>query len=70
MGCEDTVMTFGKHQGKTLRDILLDDPTYLDWLQDAEIRSAPLKAAVKEMGKKYEAQIEDAVEGRGEFDGQ
>jgi uncharacterized protein (DUF3820 family) len=58
---EDTVMPFGKHSGKTLGDILAEDPGYLDWLRDAEIRSNRLRQAVDEMCEKYAAEIERAV---------
>jgi hypothetical protein len=54
-------MTFGKHKGETLGEILADDPTYLDWLRDAEIRSTDLADAVEEMNEKYAAEIERAI---------
>jgi uncharacterized protein (DUF3820 family) len=59
---EDTVMPFGKHRGKTLRDILIDDPWYLDWLQDAEIHSERLAAAIAAMNLRYQAEIDRAIE--------
>lgn len=64
MKCEDVKMPFGKHRGKTLRDILLDDPAYLDWLQDADIRSQDLAAAIAEMNLKYQAEIDAAIEAK------
>jgi len=60
--CEDVVMPFGKHQGKRLGDLLDEDPSYLDWLQTADISSAMLARAVAEMNEKYEGQIEQAIE--------
>jgi len=62
MNREDFRMPFGKHRGKTLGDILAENPTYLDWLADAEIRSPELAAAICEMNAKYSAEIERALE--------
>lgn len=59
---EDVVMPFGKHQGKTLGDILAEAPGYLDWLRDADIRSDRLREAVAEMCEKYAAEIERSVD--------
>ncbi len=59
---EDVTMPFGKHSGKTLGDILAEDPSYLDWLRDADIRSAAVREAVDEMCEKYAAEIERAVD--------
>jgi uncharacterized protein (DUF3820 family) len=61
MSAEDTIMPFGKHQGKTLGDILAEDPSYLDWLRDAEIRSERLRQAVDAMCEKYAAEIDRAI---------
>jgi len=61
MKCEDVVIPFGKHKGETLRDVLRDDPTYLDWLAGEDIRSPALAAAVKEMCDKYASEIERAI---------
>lgn len=61
MNCEDVEMPFGKHKGKTLSVILDEDPRYLDWLRDADIRSSSLRAAVDEMNEKYAAEIERAI---------
>jgi hypothetical protein len=59
-GPENVVMPFGKHRGRTLGDILAEDPAYLDWLQDA-VKSPNLKNAVAEMNEKYAAEIESAI---------
>lgn len=61
MNCEDVKMPFGKYKDKTLGDILADDPGYLDWLRDCEIRSTSLRAAIDEMNEKYAAEIERAI---------
>jgi hypothetical protein len=61
MSCEDQTVPFGKHYGKTLRDVLQDDPAYLDWLNGTEIRSPRLRDAVREMNLKYAAEIERAI---------
>jgi uncharacterized protein (DUF3820 family) len=61
VNCEDFEMPFGKHKGKTLSVILDEDPCYLDWLRDADIRSDALRAAVDEMNEKYAAEIERAI---------
>lgn len=58
---EDVVMPFGKHSGKTLGDIVADDPSYLDWLRDADIRSNRLRQAVDAMCEKYAAEIDRAL---------
>jgi len=58
---EDQRMPFGKHSGKTLGDILAADPSYLDWLRDAEIRSDRLREAVDAMCEKYGAEIDRAI---------
>lgn len=60
---EDVVMPFGKHKGKTLGDILVADPAYLDWVQD-KLTSRNLAEAVKEMCRKYEPEIEAAISKR------
>lgn len=60
-GPENVVMPFGKHKGETLGDILADDPTYLDWLKDADIQSDRLREAVGAMCEKYAAEIERAI---------
>lgn len=31
---ESTKLWFGKHQGETVEDVLVTDPTYLDWCLD------------------------------------
>jgi uncharacterized protein (DUF3820 family) len=62
MNCEDVEMPFGKHKGETLGEILQTDPTYLDWLQDADIRSDSLAEAIEEMNEKYTAEIDRAIE--------
>ncbi len=62
--CEDVVMGFGKHRDRTLRNILVDDPSYLNWLNDQQWfteRSTNLSRAVAEMCRKYEAEIEKAI---------
>jgi len=61
MEAEDMTMPFGKHQGKTLGDILAEDASYLDWLSGADIRSPRLKQAIEEMCEKYAAEIERAI---------
>lgn len=30
------VMPFGKHKGKLIEELLVDDPSYLDWLAEQE----------------------------------
>lgn len=54
-------MPFGKHQGKTLGDILASDPAYLDYLNGIDIRNPTLAAAIAEMNEKYAAEIERAI---------
>lgn len=31
---EGTKLWFGRHQGETVEDVLVTDPTYLDWCLD------------------------------------
>lgn len=55
---EDVTMPFGKHQGKTLGDILAEDPGYLKWLNEtAKLRADRLRDAVEETCEKYEREI-------------
>lgn len=58
---EDQRMPFGKHQGKILGDIVAEDPSYLDWLRDANIRAPRLREAVDAMCEKYSAEIDRAI---------
>lgn len=58
---EDVRMTFGTFRGQTLGQILADNPRYLDWLNDA-VTSPDLLEAVREMNRKYAAEIERALE--------
>ena len=60
---EDVRLTFGKHSGKTLGDVLACDAAYLDWLADI-VTSENLKRAVTEMCQKYEAEIDRAIQER------
>jgi hypothetical protein len=63
--CEDVVMPFGKHKSKQLGQILVDDASYLDWLNSGEVKLfGVLLKAVAEMNVKYEAEISSAVEKR------
>jgi uncharacterized protein (DUF3820 family) len=44
------VMPFGKHRGKTLRDIAVDDPDgarYLDWVASLDDLREPLREALR-----------------------
>lgn len=58
---ENVVMNFGKYKGKSLGDILADEPSYLDFLADADIHTAGLRDAVNAMCEKYEAEISKAI---------
>lgn len=58
---EDIVFPFGKHKGKTLGDILVLEPTYLDWAVDV-VTSPLLKRAVRTMCDKYAVEIAKARE--------
>jgi hypothetical protein len=58
---EDVTMPFGKHQGKTLSQIVQDDAAYIDYLMSIELRSPKLAHAVVAIHKKYAAEIERAV---------
>lgn len=61
---EDQLMLFGKHKGKTLGDILAEEPSYLDWLADADITNNRLREAFAAMNEKYAAEIERAISDR------
>jgi uncharacterized protein (DUF3820 family) len=54
---EDVQMPFGKHRGKTLGDILAEEPSYLAWLSDADIQSAVLREGVRKMCERYEHEV-------------
>lgn len=58
---ENVVMNFGKYKGKSLGEILADDPSYLDFLADADIHTAGIRRAVDLMCEKYEAEISKAI---------
>jgi hypothetical protein len=58
---EEYRIPFGKHEGKTLGQIVADDPGYFDYLADVEIRSKPLREAVEKIREKYAAEIARAV---------
>lgn len=34
---KDNILEFGKHRGKMLRQVLIDDPQYILWLNEEEI---------------------------------
>lgn len=34
----DTILMFGKHRGKQLEDVVEDDPAYVRWLAENEIK--------------------------------
>jgi hypothetical protein len=59
--CEDQIMPFGKHKGKTLGDILAEEPSYLDFLAGLDDLRSPLHEAVIEMNEKYAAEIEKSL---------
>ncbi|HHX69673.1 MAG TPA: hypothetical protein GX708_16705 [Gallicola sp.] len=44
---ENYIITFGKHKGKTLKEIDETDPSYLDWLLDYEKADDTIKQAIK-----------------------
>lgn len=58
----DTVMPFGKYEGRTLGDIAEHDPLYIDWLSGLNDLRQPLADAVQEVADQYEAEIESALE--------
>lgn len=59
--CEEVTMPFGKHSDKTMRDILITDPGYLDWLMGITLTNPVLKRAVTEMNRKYAPEINRAL---------
>lgn len=38
---EGTVLTFGKHRGETVRQVLRNDPSYILWLYQEHVASLP-----------------------------
>ena len=32
----DTILTFGKHEGAMIEDLIEDDPDYVAWMSDQE----------------------------------
>lgn len=46
---ENIKLTFGKHKGKTLGEMIIEAPDYLDWLMKQERTNPELKAAIKNL---------------------
>lgn len=44
---ENIKLTFGKHKGKTLGEMIVEAPDYLDWLMKQDRTAPELKAAIK-----------------------
>lgn len=55
-------MLFGKYRGRTLLQILHDDPCYIDWLNGLELSNKALKTAVAVMCDVHATEIEKAIE--------
>ncbi len=55
------VMPFGKYARKTLGEIADADIRYIDWLQDAQVRSPQLAEAIAVLGIEYAREIDRAV---------
>lgn len=34
----ETILTFGKHQGSSVEDLIYDKPDYMTWMVDNEFR--------------------------------
>lgn len=66
-GPEQVVMFFGKYKGRTLGDIVAEDPGYIDFMVD-RVETPSLRVAMKAIHTKYSAEIEKAIEQR-EFRG-
>lgn len=62
MKCEDVQLRFGKHNQKTLGEVLECDPSYLGWLHTCEDLREPLASAVAQINLKYQDKIEQAME--------
>lgn len=58
MAVEDQIMRFGKYKGRTLREILIDDASYLDWLAGLPDLRSPFREQLKEMCERYAPEIE------------
>jgi len=43
---EKYTLTFGKHKGKTLGEVIVSDPSYIDWLLDNEKTEEVIKKAI------------------------
>jgi hypothetical protein len=43
---EQYTLKFGKHKGKTLKEIFETDPSYIDWLMDSERTDEIIKTAI------------------------
>lgn len=61
---EEMVVPFGKHAGKTLAQIAVEDVLYIDWLVDWEGLREPLKSAVEKVHEMYESIIDDEIASR------
>ena len=61
----DFEITFGKHKGKTLKEIWREDLQYIEWLADSEKTDARIKEAIALIAaeiEKHRAQKEGATE--------
>ena len=61
---KQTVCPFSKHRGRTLDQIAMDDPMYLDWMAGLDDLRGSLAEAVPIVAKAYATEIESAMEDR------
>lgn len=55
---ESVVLSFGKHADKTLGDILLEDPTYIEWLAK-EAYDYVLRTAAKKLLESHTPEVDE-----------
>jgi hypothetical protein len=67
----ETVLTFGKHKGKTIRVVLENDPSYIVWMAeelDANFSQDVLIAAQKAAKEQHRNWLRDNYDDTGEDD--
>ncbi len=50
-----TVFTFGKHKGKTVKEVLFEDPSYLLWADD-NVEGFDLSDYLRDKAEEYHAE--------------
>ena len=54
-----TTLSFGKHRGKTVREVLRDEPSYIIWATDEGVIDCPDNIYDEAQDKMYEREIDN-----------